>query len=238
MYKKGLSHIEFVVSFTIFIGFLVFAFVFFNPLQSQRTLKSTMDYAWIEVSREGRENIESYSVSIDTGYASAVNFEIAGIPLDYNATAEDENGNPIDVHRDSNGIVYLDRGTSNFIKILYSPALENSPFVSLGASLGTITPTTTTGNFYISSSEIKDIYFERLFLELNQSYYSDYAALKEDLNLPNRIDFGFIITFDNHQIRAMNDVPEGIEVLSKNDRVEIIKQNGDHGFAEVTVLVW
>lgn len=235
MNKRGLSHIEFVVSFVIFIGFLVFAFVFFNPLQSQRTLKSTMDYAWIEVSEEGREDMESYSVSIDDFITSTFKIDIAGVPLRYNASVEDLNGNILTTHRDSSGVVYFTRNSAlandNFFKIRYSSAFDDTGPAIPGA-------TDLTGSYGISSSEVKEIYFEKLFLELNQSYYSDYNALKQNLNLPSRIEFGFIVTLDNYQITAMNDIPEGIEILSKNDRVEIIRQNGQHEFAEVTVLVW
>lgn len=234
MHKRGLSHIEFVVSFVIFIGFLVFAFVFFNPLQSQRTLKSTMDYAWLEVSQEGRESMESYSVSIGNLNPLGLKIVIDDVPLEYNASVEDLGGNILLTHRDSNGIVYFTRNSINdrFFKIRYASSFEDTgPAINGAGDLQ--------GQYGISSSEVKDIYFEKSFLELNSSYYSDYIELKEDLNLPNRMEFGFIITFDNsRQIRAMRDVPEGIEVLSKNDRVEIIRENGMHEFAEVTVLVW
>ncbi len=232
MSKRGLSHIEFVVSFVIFIGFIVFAFVFFNPLQSQRTLRSTMDYAWLEVSEEGREDIEVYSISILPSFSlQLMQIAIGGVPLNYNASVEDIDGVPIPTHRDSSGIVYFDRGGKDFFKIKYSPAINNGIPISGTTPIGN-------NQYVISSSEAKEIYFENLFLELNQSYYSDYAGLKHDLNLPNRMEFGFIITFDGYQINAVNQIPEGIEVLSKNDRVEIIRNSGERQYAEVTVLVW
>jgi hypothetical protein len=231
MNKRGLSHIEFVVSFAIFVGFLVFAFVFFNPLQSQRTLKSTMDYAWIEVSQEGKESMESYSVSIGTINGNDFEIVINGVPLEYNASVEDINGNILPTHRDSTGKVYFTRSSLNdeFFKIRYASSFDDGPIIS-GASL--------LANYVISSSETRDVYFESSFLRLNETYYSEYTSLKQDLNLPNRIEFGFIVTLDNYQIRAVKDIPEGIEVLSKNDRVEIIRTNGVREFAEVTVIVW
>ncbi len=73
---------------------------------------------------------------------------------------------------------------------------------------------------------------------MNNSYYTNYSELKEELNLPNRMEFGFIVTFGDSEIRAVNEIPTGIEVLSKNDRVEIIRESGKHEYAEVIVLVW
>ncbi len=233
MNKKGLSHIEFVVSFVIFIGFIVFAFVFFNPLSSQRTLKSTMDYAWIEVSQEGKEKVETYSVSISPLNNLDLKLRIDGVPLNYNASVEDVDGVPISTHRDSAGIVYFTRNSidDRFFRIRYAESLVDSrPPIPLATDL--------TGNYGISSSEVKDFYFESLFLKLNNSYYTNYSELKEELNLPNRMEFGFIVTFGDSEIRAVNEIPTGIEVLSKNDRVEIIRESGKHEYAEVIVLVW
>jgi len=232
MNKKGLSHIEFVVSFVIFIGFIVFAFVFFNPLQSQRTLKSTMDYAWIEVSEEGRERVETYSVSIYPLFdPSLMRINIPGVPLYYNASVEDEIGNTISTHRGNSGVVYFNRSGGDFFRIKYSSAIDN------GAP---ILGTTAIGNsqYAISSSEIRDLYFEKLLLELNQSYYLNYLGLKQELNLPNRMEFGFVVTLNNKQISAVNQIPEGIEVLSKNDRVEIIRISGQREYADLRVIVW
>lgn len=192
-----------------------------------------MDYAWIEVSQEGRESMESYSVSIADVNPLDLKIRIDSVPLEYNASVEDLNGDILTTHRDSTGVVYFTRNSvnDNFFKIRYASSFEDTGQAIPGAL-------DLTGSHGISSSEIKDIYFEKSFLELNASYYSDYINLKEDLNLPNRMEFGFIVDFDNSQIRAMRDVPDGIEVLSKNDRVEIIRQNGMREFAEVTVVVW
>lgn len=233
MHKRGLSHIEFVVSFVIFIGFIVFAFVFFNPLSSQRTLKSTMDYAWLEVSQEGRERTETYSISIGAIIPLNLKLAITGVPLSYNASVENVDGIPLPTFRDSTGIVYFTRGSTNerFFRIRYGDSIINS-----GSALPTATDLT--GNYGISSSEIREFYFEKLFLELNQSYYSNYSGLKQELNLPNRMEFGFIITLNDSEIVALNNIPEGIEVLSKNDRIEIIRSNGRREYAEVRVLVW
>lgn len=234
MDKKGLSHIEFVVSFIIFIGFIVFSFAFFNPLSSQRTLKSTLDYAWIEVSQQGKEDVETYSVSIVSPIAPLeLKIKINDVPLEYNASVEDIKGVPIPTYRDSAGIVYFTRNTidDTFFRIKYSRSLEdNGPVLSGALDLSP--------HHAISSSDVKKLYSEKLFLDLNQSYYSDYSALKQDLNLPNRMDFGFIVSFQDSEIRAVNQIPDGVEVLSKNDRAETIRSSGKREYVEVTVLVW
>ncbi len=231
MIKRGLSHIEFIISFVIFIGFILFAFVFFNPLQSERTLKSSMDYAWIEVARETQEKIEFYSVSINSSVLEdKVAIKISGIPSGYNSSVEDVDGNFVESYFDQDGVNF-DRRGKNFFRIKYSPIFQNGQNVIAGSKLN--------GNeYYISSSNSEKIYFEKLFLELNKSYFSDYSSLKKKINLPNRVDFGFVVKFKDYEIVALKEIPEGLEVLSKSDRIEVIRNQNLREYAEVRVLVW
>jgi hypothetical protein len=231
MGKKGLSHIEFVISFIIFIGFIVFAFIFFNPLESNRTARSTLDYAWIEINQRTKETVDTYSVSIDSSQVSNkdVGVKISGVPNYYNATVEDADGNLID-SENTGGIINFNRNDQYFFRIRFSPLTKNG--VSPTGLL--IVPR----QYFISSSTSEKLHFEQLFAQMNQSYYSNYNALKQELNLPNRMEFGFIVDFSDKQIKAVKEIPSGLEVISKNDRVEVIREDGRREYAEVTVLVW
>jgi hypothetical protein len=231
MLKKGLSHIEFVISFVIFIGFIVFAFLFFNPLESQRTLRSTMDYAWIEIGQEAKERVETYSVSIDsTITAPTIAIDIASVPSGYIGSVEDPNGTPIDSYTDTRG-VHFDRSDDTFFRIKYSPAILNNPTPINGLIL-------LEDEYYVSSSKIEDLYFERFLLDLNDTYYTNYSGLKQTLNLPNRMEFGFVVKFSNGEISAMRPIPDNAEVLSRSDRIEIIRNSGRREYADLMVRVW
>jgi len=79
---------------------------------------------------------------------------------------------------------------------------------------------------------------ERKFFKL-ESYFSDYSNLKKEFNLPNRIEFGFRVVFnDGSEITALNEIPKEVDVLSKNDRVEIVNSSGTKEYAEMSVIVW
>ena len=229
MLKRGLSHIEFVLSFIIFIAFILFAFIFFNPFHSGRTLKSTLDYSWLEVTQKTNDEIETYSVSIDPTMTNSIAIEIPDTN-GYNATVEDIDGSVIDAYL-KNGAVYFEKPQDGFVKIKYSKVFPNGL-----TRTGTILDD---DNYYISSSKSEELYFEKLFLELNDTYFSNYSSLKKDFNLPNRVEFGFVVKFkDNFEIISLNEIPEGYEVLSKGDRVEIIRNSGKREYADIRVLVW
>lgn len=230
--KRGLSHVEFVISFIIFIAFLLFSFIFFNPLNSGRTLKSSMDYAWIEVTNLARMPIETYSVVIDPRInAPQVALQIE-VPSDYYAFVEDIDGKSISSYMDDNKYVHFKRPDDNFVKIKYSSAFTNGVQI-IGDYLE--------GEDYkISSSKIEELYFESKFIELKDRYFEEYLVLKNEINLPNRIEFGFIVDFsdDTPNLDSLNEIPEDYEVLSKNDRIEVIRNSGKREYADLRIFVW
>lgn len=230
--RRGLSHIEFVISFVIFIAFIVFTFVFLNPLQSNRTLKSTLDYSWIELGDSTKSYLETYSVAINPIVTqNKIAIDINGIPSNFNASVEDSRGIIISSYMDSNGYVHFSRPQDNFVRIKYSKEFPNVP-----ATLGTLlTPV----DYTISSSNSEQLHFEKLLKDLNRSYFSDYNALKTDFNLPNRVDFGFGVRFgDGVEIRAIKEIPKDVEILSKRDRVYVVRESGVKEYADVSVVVW
>ena len=229
MGKRGLSHIEFVISFVIFVAFITFAFMFFSPLQSNRTLKSTLDYAWLEVDDATKSNLETYSVVI----GSSVPIGNMGIDIDapsgFNASVEDSSGSPIPSYIDDNGAVYFSKPSDNFVRIKYSLVFSN----------GNVIYGALTANYQISSSESEELHFEKLFDDLNKSYFSDYNQLKKDFNLPNRMNFGFVAKFnETYEITALRNIPEESEVLSKNERFQAVSKSGIKKYVDVRVLVW
>lgn len=231
MFKRGLSHLEFVISFIIFIAFLVSAFVFFNPLQSNRTLKSTMDYAWIEISKETKKEVDTYSILLDQRVtAPVVGISIEGINVGYNASVKDSSGNVINSYT-QNGVVYFDRPADRFVRIEYSKGFRNGAVKSGGQI--------SSGDFYVSSSENSEIYFQDLFENLKDEYYANYTQLKRRLNLPSRVEFGFKVVFNNGtEISALKEIPSSLEVLSRSDKVGVILSSGEKQSADLLVMVW
>ncbi len=228
--KRGLGHIEAVITLVVFIGFLIFAFSFFSPFRTSRTLDSTLDYAWREIEKNTSDNLETYSIVFDSSVARLVGINIPGM-TNFNATILDNSGSLIPSFTNQLG-VYFDRATNNFVVLQYSKHFD----AGLNTIIGTIL---NSDKYTISSSNSKKIRFESLFLELKNKYSSNYAELKGNFNLPNRVQFGFSVLFsDGTKIETQQNIPENVEVISKNDRLEIMRVNGVTEFAEVNVKVW
>jgi hypothetical protein len=76
-------------------------------------------------------------------------------------------------------------------------------------------------------------------LELKNDYNSNYLGLKEKFNLPNRVNFGFSLIFDdNSKIEGLRNVPRNTEVYSASGRVEVLRKDGKIEFANLVVRIW
>lgn len=230
MGKRGISHLEAIISFVFFIGFLIFAFVFFNPFQSNRTLDSSLEYANIEIRDFIQRDVAIYSIVITSTADPAVIY-IQDVPANSVASVEDSGGTIIPSFTDANG-VHFNRNGGNFFRIKYSEVFTNGNEIS-----GTLLNEGT--DYKISSSSKRKIISEIKLLELNSSYEINYDALKAQFNLPNRVDFGFsAVLSDGIEIKSSREVPDNLEVFGKSDRIEIIRAGGEIEFADFVVNVW
>ena len=102
MTKRGLTHIEVLLSFLIFMGFVVFALYFFSPFQTSRLVDSSLDYAFREIIKNTTIEIETYSFWFDvSGYESEVKkIRIENIDSSKIVIAENKNHEVVLVKRD------------------------------------------------------------------------------------------------------------------------------------------
>lgn len=229
--KYGAGHLEAILAFILFIGFLVFAFIFFSPFESGRTLDSSIDYAFREVIEYTEAKIEFYSVVISPDVEGPV-----GIPLRmpsnyYGARVENSMGKITESNSENLGVVYFDNSGNGFFKLIFAPGLDDGTLED-GRPL-------TSDEYSVSSSDIRNVLRISNFSALKTEYEENYADLKEKFNLPNRIDFDFSLILRNGSIiEGKRQIPEDLEILSKIDRIEVVGNDGVTEFADLIVRVW
>src|SRR3989338_4636988 len=80
MRKRGIGHIEVILAFILFVGFLLFGLYFLNPLDSGRVLDSSLFYAKDAIKDNVSSNLLVYSIIIDSpSDAVSVPLSIEGI---------------------------------------------------------------------------------------------------------------------------------------------------------------
>lgn len=231
-----MGHVEVILAFVLFMGFLIFGLYFFNPLSNERVLDSSLFYAVDEIMENTTREVLTYGISLnDSDFAVAQNISF---PL----SREGIEGEGVYVETSTGmrlrgnyaaGALYVSRNNSEFFYARLGNFITGEGPIANAVSLDY------GSNYTISSSDKKKVVSEVLLLELNQSYYSDYDSVRTLFNLPRRVDFAVEAVIDGGDaIRMSRQIPEGFEVVSQVERVEILRIDGRISFAEINVRVW
>ena len=236
MKKGGMGHIEMILAFVLFIAFLFFGIFFFNPLNTDRLLDSSADYAYREILKNVSYDVTSYSVIINHTDPVVVSIPISTFQTDAQSSFLVLNSKGKVVESEIQNIGYpvltFNRGVDRYVRVI------SGNFIAKGHSL-TGSALLDSSNYSISSSESKKLVMESGFRDLKMDYDSEYLLLKKQFNLPGRVDFAFsLVLSETEKITADQEIPEGLEVIAKQDRIEIVNSDGDSQFADLIVRVW
>jgi hypothetical protein len=94
--------------------------------------------------------------------------------------------------------------------------------------------------FTFSSTEKRNVIRYETVRTLNATYIEHYNELKKYFNLPNRVnfDFKFDLPGEVNDIAANRSIPQGIDVKAKQQRVEIMMDDGSIVFGDLIVKAW
>lgn len=230
MLRRGVSHIEMILAFVIFVGFLIFALFFFNPLNNVRVLDSSLEYSFNEIFDNVAVDFETYTVSLNGVPNGVVELTLDSDISSAEVRIEDENGNILNSEYDGTNVRFEKNGES-VAHIMFSEV-----FVASSAPTGV---SNSIDEGMISSSEEKKVFSEERVEALVLSYNSDYDTVKSNFNLPGRVDFAFSLIFDEgDSLSAEREIPNAIDVYSESERVEVIRKDGSLDFADFLVKVW
>lgn len=238
MKKRGLSHVEIIFSFIIFVSAILFALYFFRPFDTDRLVDSSLDYAFREIIQNSSIEIERFSVKINNGLipsgVSVIGIEISGADVNKKARAVTRFGEVLSTSRTTGTDIFYVKKLSDFSSVDFIE-LEISEEFNEDSFSGDLN-----FSYYdISSSETKEIISENRFNALKQNYDNDYSDLRNKFNLPNRVNFAFYFEFsDGSVISAEREIPDSLEVFSEEKRVEILRTNGERVFGKLGVKVW
>ncbi len=227
MKKRGVSHIEIILSFILFISIVFLVLYFFNPGKTQRLVQSSITFAESEISGNISAVLDTYSVKIASKAGSIVGVEIPSGGK--KARVEDYQGNKL-ASSHSGNMVSFDRSGRDIVLIKFSEDFEEDNTVPAQ----TLDPTL----YQILSSNSEKVLSEKRALGLNKSYFADYKSVQENLKLTG-MDFAFALIFSpNDQIIAQNSLPRSIDVLSTIKRKSVIRTDGSSAFADFGVKIW
>lgn len=233
--KRGMKHVEVILSFLIFIVAVGFALYFFSPFSNDRVVNSYLDYTFREIDGNTSVRVDTFSISVNSGASppNTIAINLSDVNQSLHSWAKEYGGNPLYSSREVGGdLVYVESPLGwngiDFILVRFSEEF-----------------TETTGMFAeheesyydIASYDTDELMSEKKLLDLNKSYYEDYQSLKDSFNIVGA-NFGFSLVFANDVIISEKPIPEGLDVFSESKRIEVLRKNGEIVFADFSVKVW
>ena len=238
--KKG-SHVGVVVSFVIFVTFLVFLYTIIQPVTVREKDKSyILDY--ITLNLIGNSTMEVTSVTIEvlesSGNKDCINVQNIDeevIPSDMRdqLIIKNSSGDSLNYQEQGQGLeIETGQNFIGIVRVYYSEGIIGSQTTLTGCN-----PKPTTVGVIKTYEEI----FKTKLYELNESYYADYEGLKIELGIPEGTEFNFYIldSLRNIIISAKNyEPPTDRSVFVQETPIQYIDENGNKMFGFLVVEVW
>jgi hypothetical protein len=234
--KKGAVHVEVIISFAIFISFLVFAFVMIKPWNILSRSTSNLDITKTGVMDYVLTNLTVFSLKINStvysgssGSCFNANFDTS--LLGGEVIMKNSAGEIIDSTVQTN--LYFENSGS-FYKIYSSDELKEQPASTVGCySLNT-------NSYTLGAKRVhKKVSYSKL-TNLFQEYESDYEQLKNNLGLNNNFNIAVLNSSRGviGNFKAEEYKPEAIEITARDVPIEILDENATLSIAIMNIQVW
>jgi hypothetical protein len=239
MEKRGISHIEMILSFILFAAAVGFALYFLSPTNVGKIKDVSLDYTARSIEKNTTIEVLVYSVVIDNntiidaGSPQIIALNFSGVNPGYNSRVENYNGTLIDSSR-SGEMVYIRGGSLGWDKIDFVYVKFGEDFATQSVSSATHDKT----YYSVSTKETKSVISEKRFSNLKSLYDSGYESLKVGFNLPKRTNFGFQLAMAGNNIKAETRVSSSQEVFARTKRIEVLREDGRIEFGDLKVMIW
>jgi len=208
MSKRSQGHIEVMLSFTIFVGFLLFIFMFLNPFARTK-------------SNQVINNIQESIINEISG-------EIGKLSIIVNRTNDCYDNAKVIVH--GNNFIETSGSDARKYTIYYNDIFGVGGAPGCSAKPGR--------NYTIGIYSKERIVIYEKIQELKSNYTNNYEGLKTSLGILNEFIFELKRIGGGVEIGVNKNIPVGIEVESVNIPMRIINSNGEILEYILNIRIW
>lgn len=231
MNKRG-SHVEVIISFIIFVTFIIFLFSILQPsINSQKDKKNIFDSIERGIVDDIISNMTLATVklgSLPENCGSLTSF-ISDLEIGNNIIVKDDMGKTVNSSVSGNSLqINRESTTDTFFKIYYSEKFdeldENSACTGITYNLGL--------------TKTSEYIFEAKVIDLIEQY-EDYETLKSDLKIPENVNFGYGIklsngtTFETHKEENLS-----VNIYIRETPIEYVDLDGNILAGYIKTKIW
>ncbi len=231
--NKKASHVGIILSFVIFVTFVVFLFsIFGSPIKFLQGKESTLDYLEVELENSLLSNLTTLTISLDvTENCIKIDnraFGVAGIP----SIVKNKDGGIKPSINSGNDLIFKREG-DDFFKIYYAQELFS------------INSDEQMRNCYeldlqndVSSFRLNFFYTENKINSFISDYESDYTKLKDDLGLASDTEFSFSFTNAEGEIFQTEQKETSANIYAREIPVQYFNDLAEIKSGFINLKVW
>ena len=241
MNKRG-SHVGIILSFVIFVTFIIFLYSALQPSMNLEGGKQAMlDFLKKEFLNKMIGDMTELRVRIDEVKITSKCVKLTGLQnktgIGKKIIVKNENNEKRKYYIERNGDLSIDRKdlSETFFKIYYSEEFmnENSAVSSPCNPADEAKKEYTLGNI-----RTKEYIFQSLLKKMMDDYEVDYDSVKEMMKVPPGNDFGFSFKNSTGGIIKTGDVDKQTNVYAEEISVNYVDQNANVLPGFISINVW
>lgn len=184
--KKAVGHVETVLSFVIFIGFLLFLFTIFNPISGSKD-SGVVDSVILKMGEQLTTKVNSMSINLNDSINNCFSIELIEDLkcVSGEIIVKDKDGNMVKADVRITGIQIENSGLNKFYTIYCSKEL-------IGNSISGCDSITEGNNYTLGIIVERNPWSEKKISDFVVSYTDDYNGLRTQI-VPQGNDFRFFI---------------------------------------------
>jgi len=245
--KKG-SHVGMIISFVIFVTFIIFLYTIVRPVVKVGQDKKTIaDYLVVKIVENVSSDFNSTSVEIWDKPITQSCVKLTGffVLVVKNGIAQktivrDEDQIKRDSYTDSSAdlIIFRENQNNYFFKI-YSSS-EYNPLITCPLSVcpDSSCHTVSQNNYKIAVIKYNKYPFKNNIDFLMTAYKNNYESLKESLNIPPGTEFGFGFTESNGIRADVGEAPESADVYAEEIPIQYADDKANILSGFINIKVW
>jgi len=241
--RKGAAHIEMILSFALFISFLLFIMIFINPQKKVEPSKALLDIVNYEIQKNS--SVDATTISFELNGVSEecfqINLEQLGIAgvIGNNKTIVRNSEDKIISSAKGSGTMNI-KSSGVLDSVMFYRIFSSEIFAETSAPACATLATPQPEDIALGQiREEKAVFFNRT-LSLNSTYWNDYDALKERFDFPKKSDFGFSISNIDKGviINALREKPKSAVVISRDETIKVLYENSTSIIAVLNIQAW
>ncbi len=243
--KRGTSHLGFVLSFVIFILFLVFILSIIEPRLGTQTDKKTLldSLEFNIVNSFGMDNFTIATANYKGTSAGQKNC-ISLNPISSLEFIGDSNRNKIKIRDDSGNLLNFNI-QSGVLYIGIDSTLNTTLKIYYAGNISSTTSSLSNCKNADADLTVKSIDREQKYvldsniISLRDKYTLDYGQLKTNLAIPEGSDFTFSFKLANGTIlESKNATVQSVNVFAKNFPIQYLDNNENLNVGFLTIKIW